>query len=97
MGYPQKDFHSTFIQAMNKILDAPIVEREILLKEEGKGLNYVFIDDGMESMNGVQKHLLRMGPKNTQKIQQKVREIALALGVPETQLPQPQIYIPRGR
>jgi len=97
LGYPQKDFHSTFIQAMNKILDAPIVEREILLKEEGKGLNYVFIDDGMESMNGVQKHLLRMGPKNTQKIQQKVREIALALGVPETQLPQPQIYIPRGR
>ena len=97
LGYPQKDFHSTFIQAMNKILDAPIVEREILLKEEGKGLNYVFIDEGMESMNGVQKHLLRMGPKNTQKIQQKVREIALALGVPETQLPQPQIYIPRGR
>jgi len=38
-----------------------------------------------------------MGPKNTQKIQQKVREIVLALGVPETQLPQPQIYIPRGR
>ena len=97
LGYPKKDFHTTFIQAMQKILDAPIVEREILLKEEGKGLNYVFIDEGMESMSEVQKHLLRMGPKNTQKIQQKVREIVLALGVPETQLPQPQIYIPRGR
>jgi len=97
LGYPKKDFHTTFIQAMQKILDAPIVEREILLKEEGKGLNYVFIDEGMESMSEVQKHLLRMGPRNTQKIQQKVREIVLALGVPETQLPQPQIYIPRGR
>jgi hypothetical protein len=97
LGYPQQDFHATFIQAMKRILDAPIVEREVLLKEEGKGLNYVFIDDGLENMSEVQRHLLRMGPKNTQKIQQKVREIALALGVPETQLPQPQIYIPRAR
>ena len=97
LGYPQKDFHATFIQAMNRILDTPVVEREILLREEGKGLNYVFIDEGMENMNEVQKHLLRMGPQNTQKIQRKIREIALALGVPEAQLPQPQIYIPRGR
>jgi hypothetical protein len=97
LGYPQKDFHATFIQAMKRILDTPIVEREVLLREEGKGLNYVFIDDGLENMSEVQKHLLRMGPKNTQKIQQKVREIALALGVPETQLPQAQIYIPRAQ
>ncbi|HXZ36538.1 MAG TPA: DUF3014 domain-containing protein [Thermodesulfobacteriota bacterium] len=97
LGYPQKDFHATFIQAMKRIMDTPIVEREVLLKEEGKGLNYVFIDDGLENMSEVQKHLLRMGPKNTKKIQQKVREIALALGVPETQLPQAQIYIPRAQ
>jgi Protein of unknown function (DUF3014) len=97
LGYPQKDFHATFIQAMKRILDTPVVEREVLLREEGKGLNYVFIDDGLENMSEVQKHLLRMGPKNTQKIQQKVREIALALGVPETQLPQVQIYIPRAK
>ncbi len=97
LGYPQKDFHTTFIRALKRILDTPIVEREILLKEEGKGLNYILIDEGLEEMNEVQKHLLRLGPKNTQKIQQKVREIALALGVPETQLPQPQIYIPRAR
>jgi hypothetical protein len=82
---------------VKRILDTSIVERRVFLKEEGKGLNYVFIDDGLENMSEVQRHLLRMGPKNTQKIQQKVREIALALGVPETQLPQPQIYIPRAR
>ena len=97
LGYPQKDFHTSFIRALKRILDAPVVEREILLEEEGTGLNYVIIDEGLEDMNEVQKHLLRMGPKNTKKIQQKVREIALALGVPETQLPQPQIYIPRAR
>ncbi len=97
LGYPQKDFHTTFIQAMKRILDTPIVERDVLLKEEGKGLNFVFIDEGLESMSEVQKHLLRMGPGNTRKIQQKVREITLALGVPEAQLPQTQIYIPMAK
>jgi hypothetical protein len=97
LGYPQKDFHSTLIRAIKKILDAPIVEGEVLLKEEGQGVNYLYVDDGLENMNEVQKHLLRMGPKNTRKIQQKLREITLALGVPESQLPQPPIYIPRAR
>jgi len=97
LGYPQKDFHSTLIRAIKRILDAPIVEREALLKEEGKGVNYLYIDEGLEEMNEIQKHLLRMGPKNTRKVQQKLREMALALGVPESQLPQPQIYIPRAR
>jgi hypothetical protein len=97
LGYPQKDFHSTLVQAIKRILDTPIVEREVLLKEEGKGVNYLYVDDGLEDMNEVQKHLLRMGPKNTRKIQQKLREMALALGVPESQLPQPQIYLPRTR
>jgi len=97
LGYPQKDFHSTLVQAIKRILDTPIVEREVLLKEEGKGVNYLYVDDGLEDMNEVQKHLLRMGPKNTRKVQQKLREMALALGVPESQLPQPQIYIPRTR
>ncbi len=95
LGYPQKDFHSTLIRAIQRVLEAPVVEREVLLKEEGKGVNYLYVDDGLEDMNEVQKHLLRMGPKNTRKIQQKLREIAQALGVPENQLPQTQIYIPR--
>jgi hypothetical protein len=97
LGYPQKDFHSTLVRAIKRILDTPIVEREVLLKEEGKGVNYLYVDDGLEDMNEVQKHLLRMGPKNTRKIQQKLGEMALALGVPESQLPRPQIYVPGAR
>jgi hypothetical protein len=97
LGYPQKDFHSTLIRAIKRILDAPIVEGEVLLKEEGQGVNYLYVDDGLENMDEVKKHLLRMGPKNTRKIQQKLGEIALALGVPESELPRPQIYLPRAR
>ena len=95
LGYPQKDFHSTLIQAIQRVLSAPEVEREIVLKEEGTGVNFLYVDDGLEDMDEVQKHLVRMGPKNTRKIQQKLREIALALGVPEAQLPQPKAYMSR--
>ena len=97
LGYPQKDFHSTLIRAIQRVLSAPVVEQEVLLKEEGKGINYLFVDDNLENMNEVRKHLLRMGPKNTRKIQQKLREVARALGVPESQLPQSQVYVPGAR
>ena len=97
LGYPQKDFQATLIQAIQKVLEAPIVEKEILLKEEGKGVNYLYVDEGLEGLNEVQKHMLRMGPKNTRKIQQKLREMALALGVPESQLPQPKAYTARSK
>jgi len=43
-------------------------------------------------LNEVQKHMLRMGPQNTRKVQQKLREMALALGVPENTLPNPKAY-----
>jgi hypothetical protein len=92
LGYPQKDFHATLIQAIQKVLEAPTVETEILLKEEGKGVDYLYVDAALEDLNEIQKHMLRMGPKNTRKIQQKLREIALALGVPENQLPKPKAY-----
>jgi len=35
-----------------------------------------------------------MGPENTFKIQKKLREIALALEIPENQLPKSVIYYP---
>jgi hypothetical protein len=92
LGYPQKDFQATLIQAIQKVLEAPTVETEILLKEEGKGVNFLYVDDALEDLNEIQKHMLRMGPKNTRKIQQKLREMALALGVPENQLPKPKAY-----
>ena len=45
LGYPQKDFHATLIEAIQKVLEAPTVEKGILLKEEGKGVNYLYADD----------------------------------------------------
>jgi hypothetical protein len=97
LGYPQKDFQTTLIQAIKKILEAPAVETEVLLKEEGKGVNYLYVDGALEDLNEIQKHMLRMGPKNTKKIQQKLREIAIGLGVPENQLPKPKAYASKAK
>jgi hypothetical protein len=38
-----------------------------------------FADEKLESQGPVEKHLLRMGPRNTKLIQAKAREIAQAL------------------
>jgi hypothetical protein len=47
----------------------------------------VLVDSKIEEMSPPQKHLLRMGPENVQLIQAKLRELARALGFPETDLP----------
>jgi hypothetical protein len=40
----------------------------------------------LEELSPAQKHLLRMGPANVQKIQSKLRELASALGVSSSEL-----------
>lgn len=87
LGYPDRDFQDTLIEAMINLLATPVVEKDIILIDSEKGINYLMVDEVLEKLNPAQKHLLRMGPENTLKIQKKLREIALGLGVPDQQLP----------
>jgi len=54
--------------------------------------SYYMTDEDLEELSDAQQHLLRMGPQNTRKIQKKLREIAVELGVPENQLPKSNAY-----
>ena len=92
LGYPNKDFQDTLIRAIIVLLLTPAVQGDILLEEEETGINYRFADDRLESLMGAQKHLLRMGPDNSRKIQSKLFQIAVALGVPRDRLPKPKVY-----
>jgi len=92
LGYPNRDFQETLVRAMVELLHAPIIEGKILLEEEEEGINYRIVDDYLEDLSDAQKHLMRMGPKNVRKIQAKLREMALALEVPENQIPPAQVY-----
>ena len=51
---------------------------------------YQMADENLEDLEDAQRDLLRMGPQNIRKVQNKLREMAMALGVPENQLPKPQ-------
>jgi hypothetical protein len=42
---------------------------------------YEYADPELESLDPAQKHLLRMGPANVRRIQEKLRELAGALGI----------------
>ena len=90
LGYPNQDFQETLIRAIKELLGTPIVGGDIAVAEGV--ISYHMLDEELEDLSDAQKHLLRMGPQNTQKIQNKLREMALALSVPENQLPKPQVH-----
>ena len=89
LGYPQGEFQAVLIHAIKELLLAPVVEGDIRLKEAV--LSYWVVDDNLEDLSEAQKHLLRMGPQNTRKIQKKLREMVLLLGTSENQLPKSKI------
>lgn len=79
LGYPDKDFDATLRQAIDVLLAAPIVlERPPL---ERRVLAWRFTEPELEALPDAQKHLVRMGPENTRRIQAKLRELAAALGL----------------
>jgi hypothetical protein len=93
LGYPEEDFNKTLTAAIVELLKAPVIEGDILL--EAKVISYAMADPALENMSEAQKHLIRMGPGNVRKIQAKLREIGLALGIPKNKLPRAKVYSAR--
>lgn len=73
LGYPERKFGETLLQAFSVLLNTPVPGGDILLEE--KVMVYAFEDPGLEHLSAAQKHLVRMGPKNAEKIKTKLREI----------------------
>jgi len=78
LGYPEQDFQNALARAIQELLRVPVV-KDVLVQK--KVVSYEMIDPDLEKLSQAQKHLLRMGPANVQKIQSKLRELASALGV----------------
>jgi hypothetical protein len=51
------------------------------------GATYAFEDEALEKLTPAQKQLARMGPRNVRIIQDKLRQIALTIGIPADRLP----------
>ena len=56
----------------------PVVEQDIRVEMKGEGIGYEYADARLEDLNGAQKQLLRMGPKNVRLIQAQLRQFATA-------------------
>ena len=84
LGHPEP-FDRALERAIVSLLRVPDVEGDVEL--EPQGAVYQFANPRFEQLTPPQKQLLRMGPRNVRTIQQRLREIALTLGIPPDRLP----------
>lgn len=81
----QEPFDSALERAMTTLLRVPIPDGAVRVEPAG-AVEYEFSDRRFAELNGAQKQLLRMGPRNVRIVQDKLREIGLALGIPAGRL-----------
>ena len=79
LGYPQGEFDRVLERAIGELLATPVVEGNVPLAS--KSVAYEFADPRLQSLSSAQRQLLRMGPRNVQLIQAKLREIASLAGL----------------
>lgn len=77
---PGQTFDKTFSRAIEHLLAVPVPQGDVALEE--RGALFAYADPQLEGLSRAQKHLLRMGPKNMQAIQSKLRELQGALNLP---------------
>ncbi len=79
LGYPYRTIDGAMLRALRRIEDTPVRDGPVYVDRDGKV--YAFADARLESLGQVEKHLLRMGPRNTRMIQAKAKELETALGL----------------
>jgi hypothetical protein len=81
-----ESFEAALERAIVSLLRTPALSGDIRLVPNDD--TYAFRDAALESLTPAQKHLARMGAENTRVIQDKLRQLALAIGIPGDRLPQ---------
>lgn len=79
LGTPQP-FDQTLEKALVLLVRTPL---DVDTRVQPKGAEvYQYVDPKVESLTNAQKLLLRMGPRNARIVQEKLKAIGLALGIP---------------
>jgi hypothetical protein len=81
LGLPEPSFEETLGKAIAEILAAPRLQGAAELQPVA-GF-YEYSDQELEGLSPAQRHLLRMGPRNALRIQEKLGEIQRGLGLAE--------------
>ena len=77
IGYRNANFDDTLRSAINNVLRAPNVEGPYQLVKPS--VMYLYADANIENMEEMQKQLIRIGPENTQKLKDKLRQFSSQL------------------
>lgn len=77
LGYPGASLDRVTARALRRIAEAPVATGSLAVEEDGA--TFAFTDPTLESQGAVEKHLLRMGPRNTRLVQAKALELEEAL------------------
>lgn len=64
MGHPGGNVDAAVQQALDMLLDTPVVKGPVMLVE-GSGARWAYADPELESLTPTQKQLVRMGPAHT--------------------------------
>jgi hypothetical protein len=86
LGIPGQ-FDRVLEKAIVTLLATPTPDRPLEVFPNVEGIGYAFNDGSLEKLSLAQKALVRMGPANARVVKTRLREIALALGIPSTRLP----------
>lgn len=76
-GVEQGSFHDVVQAAIDNMLAAPIIEKDILLVQPS--VMYRYADPELEALPPVQKLMLRMGPDNSRKLKAVLRRLQAEL------------------
>ena len=82
-----ESFEAALERAIVHLLSTPRLDGGVRLVRNDD--TYAFRDVELESLTPAQKHLARMGPENARMVQDTLRQLALAIGIPSDRLPQP--------
>lgn len=80
-GHPD-GLDQALARALERLLAAPVPEGEVELVRRGGAVSrWAFADPELERLTELDKHMLRLGPRNARLVQGKARELAGALGL----------------
>jgi hypothetical protein len=77
IGYPDRDFDETLAAAIDRLLMTPVPDEYLELS--GETVSYKYIDRELEDLSEAQRQFMRMGPRNVQKMKDKLVELKTTL------------------
>lgn len=73
-------FDEGITRAIQHLLQTPIPPADARV-EQAKGTNYAYRDPQFEGLSSAQRQLLRLGPQNARRVQERLRAFGIALGI----------------